>query len=99
MIPKFTVTSLNVSAPKKEGDPSAVASRMSSLERDMLKAQSKLRESVDLDGNLFELNSKEAKKVTALYESLNTKNKKKMVEAMNESAESLEKVISFAVRQ
>jgi hypothetical protein len=91
--------SLNVSGPKREGDPSAIASRTSSLEREMLKAQSKLRESVDLDGNLFELNSKEAKKVTALYESLNTKNKKKMVEAMNESAESLEKVISFAVRQ
>jgi hypothetical protein len=91
--------SLNVSGPKREGDPSAIASRTSSLERDMLKAQSKLRESVDLDGNLFELNSKAAKKVTALYESLNTKNKKKMVETMNESAESLEKVISFAVRQ
>jgi hypothetical protein len=91
--------SLNVSGPKREGDPSAIASRTSSLEREMLKAQSKLRESVDLDGNLFELNSKEAKKVTALYESLNTKNKKKMVEAMNEGAESLEKVISFAVRQ
>jgi hypothetical protein len=99
LTPGPTKISLNVSAPKREGDPSAVASRMSSLERDMLKAQSKLRESVDLDGNLFELNSKEAKKVTALYESLNTKNKKKMVEAMNESAESLEKVISFAVRQ
>lgn len=91
--------SLNLSAPKREGDPSAIASRQSSLEREMLKAQSRLRESVDLDGNLFELNSKEAKKVTALYESLNTKNKKKMVEMMNEGAESLEKVISFAVRQ
>jgi len=99
LTPGPTKISLNVSAPKREGDPSAVASRMSSLERDMLKAQSKIRESVDLDGNLFELNSKAAKKVTALYESLNTKNKKKMVEAMNESAESLEKVISFAVRQ
>ena len=91
--------SLNLSAPKREGDPSAIASRQSSLEREMLKSQSKLRESVDLDGNLFELNSKAAKKVTALYESLNTKNKKKMVEMMNEGAESLEKVISFAARQ
>ena len=99
LTPGPTKLSLNVSGPKREGDPSAIASRTSSLERDMLKAQSKLRESVDLDGNLFELNSKEAKKVTALYESLNTKNKKKMVEAMNESAESLEKVISFSVRQ
>jgi hypothetical protein len=99
LTPGSTKLSLNVSGPKREGDPSAIASRTSSLERDMLKAQSKLRESVDLDGNLFELNSKEAKKVTALYESLNTKNKKKMVKMMNENAESLEKVTSFAVRQ
>ena len=62
-------------------------------------AQASMQESVNLDGNLFELNNKTAEKVTALYESLNKKNKKKMIEMMNESAESLEKVISFAVRQ
>lgn len=94
--PKLKMT---VSGPKREGDPSAIASRQASIERAALKAQASIKESVELDGNLFELNNKEAQKVTALYESLNKKNKKKMVEMMNESAESLEKVISFAVRQ
>lgn len=99
LTPGPTKLSLNVSGPKREGDPSAIASRQASLERRALKAQSSLKESVNLDGNKFKLNTKEARKVTALYESLNKKNKKKMVEMMNESAESLEKVISFAVRQ
>ena len=99
LTPNPTKLSLNVSAPKREGDPSAVASRQSALERKALKAQASMNESLDLDGNLFELNTKAAKKVSALYESLNKKNKKKMIEMMKESDESLEKVISFAVRQ
>lgn len=56
------------------------------------------RESVNLDGNTFELNSSVAKKVQSVYESLNKKNKKKMVDMMNESEESFNKVISFVVR-
>ena len=55
--------------------------------------------SINLDGNTFELNNTASRKVTSLYESLNKKNKKKMIEMMKESNESLEKVISFAVRQ
>lgn len=55
--------------------------------------------SLNLDGNIFELNNIASRKVTSLYESLNKKNKKKMIEMMKESNDSLEKVISFAVRQ
>lgn len=99
LIPKNPKLSLSISGPKREGDPSAIASRQAAIERAALKAQATINESVDLDGNLFELNNRVAPKVKSLYESLNKKNKKKMVGMMNESAESLEKVISFAVRQ
>jgi hypothetical protein len=54
---------------------------------------------VNLGGNKFVLNNKEANKVVSLYESLNTKNKKKMVNMMTESNEQLKKIVSFAVRQ
>jgi hypothetical protein len=57
-----------------------------------------MRESVDLDGNKFELNSNVAKKLTHVYESLNKTNKKKMIKMLNESEESFNKVISFVVR-
>jgi hypothetical protein len=93
-------TKLNISAPKADG-PSAIRSRMSAIERNALKAQASIRESVEinLDGNQFVLNNKEANKVLSLYESLNVKNKKKMVKMMNESKEQLNRIVSFAVRQ
>lgn len=57
-----------------------------------------VKEQIDLDGNLFEINSSVAQKVVSVYQSLNEQNRQKMVEKMNESAESLNKVISFAIR-
>lgn len=54
--------------------------------------------SVELDGNSFQLNSIVAKKLQHVYESLNKKNKKKMIDMLNESEESFNKVISFVVR-
>ena len=91
---------LNISAPRADG-PSAIQSRMASNERKAWQAQAAMKESVEinLDGNQFVLNNKEANKVLSLYESLNVKNKKKMVKMMSESNESFNKVISFAVRQ
>jgi hypothetical protein len=67
--------------------------------RKAMMAQAAMSESVNLDGNIFELNNITAQKVKSLYESLNRKNKKKMIEMMSESNESFNKVISFAVRQ
>lgn len=99
LIPLNPKLKLPISAPKREGDADAIKSRQAAIERAALKAQASMNESVDLDGNMFELNNKEAEKVVALYESLNKTNKKKMVKMMNESSEGLEKVISFAVRQ
>lgn len=53
---------------------------------------------VNLDGNTFLLNTSVASKVVAVYQTLNEDNRRKMVEKMSESEESLNKVISFAVR-
>lgn len=90
--------SLNVLAPS--GKPYTALDAADLIrQRKALAAQASMEESINLDGNVFELNNRTAEKVTALYESLNKKNKKKMIEMMSESAESLEKVISFAVRQ
>lgn len=86
-----------VSGPKREGGADARAER--ERQASLRASKAVANESVNLDGNIFEINSKVSPKVLSLYESLNKKNKKKMVEMMNESAESLEKVISFAVRQ
>lgn len=86
-----------VTGPKREGGADARAER--ERQASLRASKAVANESVNLDGNIFELNNRAAQKVTALYESLNKKNKKKMVEMMNESSESLEKVISFAVRQ
>ena len=94
-------TKLNVSGPRREGGTDAIRSRMASNERKAWQAQASMRESVEinLDGNQFVLNNEEANKVLSLYESLNVKNKKKMVKMMNESEEQLNKIVSFAVRQ
>jgi hypothetical protein len=96
--PSLKATIASPTSDKKDDDESpAVRSRMRQQYRKSLSMTESV--SVDLDGNIFELNNKEAKKVTTLYESLNKTNKKKMIKMMNESAESLEKVTSFAVRQ
>lgn len=88
----------NITGPKREGgaDTRIEKERQATARASRAMAQN---ESVELDGNVFELNNTEAQKVTALYESLNKTNKKKMIETMKESNESLEKVISFAVGQ
>lgn len=63
--------------------------------------QGQVRETVELDlnGNKFELNKSVAAKVQNVYESLNKTNRKKMLRMMNESTESFNKIISFAVGQ
>jgi hypothetical protein len=53
---------------------------------------------IQLDGNTFLLNTGVANKVVAMYQTLNEENRRKMVEKMSESDESLNKVITFAVR-
>jgi len=53
---------------------------------------------IQLDGNTFLLNTGVANKVVAMYQTLNEDNRRKMVEKMSESEESLNKVITFAVR-
>jgi hypothetical protein len=53
---------------------------------------------LNLGGNRFSLNSGIANKVLNVYQSLNEDNRQKMVDKMNEGEESLNKVISFAIR-
>ena len=86
------------SAPQRVGSPDAYQKRIEIASRKASERMSQ-NESLSLDGNTFELNNNAATKVKTLYESLNKKNKKKMLDMMNESDESLKKVISFAVRQ
>lgn len=64
-------------------------------------SQGQVQETVELDlnGNKFELNKSVAAKVQNVYESLNKTNRKKMLRMMNESTESFNKIISFAVGQ
>ena len=95
MNPKLQATAV---APTRTtgADSRAERERQASLRASKAMTQN---ESVDLDGNVFELNNKAASKVKTLYESLNKKNKKKMVDMMKESNDSLQKVIAFAVRQ
>lgn len=45
------------------------------------------------------INNNVAKKILFVYESINTKNKKKMEKMLNESATSFSKVLTFALRQ
>lgn len=52
---------------------------------------------VNLGGNLFEINSKVADKVVAVYESLNNNNKKKMVKMLMKE-ETQNKIIDFVTR-
>jgi hypothetical protein len=64
-------------------------------------SQGQVQETIELDlnGNKFELNKSVAEKVQNVYESLNKTNRKKMLRMMNESTESFNKIISFAVGQ
>lgn len=91
--PKSSTFKPTIADPKYSEPDAAIKS----LERKLFRQS--MMENVNLDGNVFELNNNTASKVKALYESLNKKNKKKMLEMMKESDESLRKVISFAVRQ
>lgn len=54
---------------------------------------------LNYEGNETLINSHITNKVLSLYESLNSENKKKMRNMMNEDFDSFKKVISFAVRQ
>lgn len=51
------------------------------------------------DGKNIQITNTLAKGLITLYESLNTKNKKKMYNMINESIDSFKKVSSFIVRQ
>jgi hypothetical protein len=51
------------------------------------------------DGNKYSINSTVANKIVNVYEAMNKKNKKKMEKMLNESVESFNKVMNFAVRQ
>jgi hypothetical protein len=86
--------------PKREGgsDSRAERERQAAFRASKSMATNESVE-VNLDGNLFELNNKAANKITKLYESLNNKNKRKMISMMNESGESLNKIVSFALGQ
>lgn len=51
------------------------------------------------DGNKYNVTSTVANKIVNVYEAMNKKNKKKMEKMLNESVESFNKVMNFAVRQ
>jgi len=54
---------------------------------------------VYFDGNTITINSRIARKVLAVYESLNKTNKKNMEKMLDESVSSFRKVINFTIRQ
>lgn len=51
------------------------------------------------DGNKYTITSPVAGKIVNVYEAMNKKNKKKMEKMLNESVDSFNKVMNFAVRQ
>lgn len=51
------------------------------------------------DGNKYNITSTVANKIVNVYEAMNKKNKKKMEKMLNESIDSFNKVMNFAVRQ
>lgn len=51
------------------------------------------------DGNKYTVNSLVANKIVGVYEAMNKKNKKKMEKMLNESVDTFNKVMNFAVRQ
>lgn len=98
--PKDSQLKATITRPERTGGPDSRAERerQASLRASQSMAQNESVE-INLNGNRFVLNNKEANKVVSLYESLNTKNKQKMIKMMNESEEQLNKIVSFAVRQ
>lgn len=64
-----------------------------------IKEDSAAEELVFEDGNKYTVNSSMANKIVGVYESMNRKNKKKMEKMLNESVDSFNKVMNFAVRQ
>ncbi len=98
MSPKLQAATVG---PKREGGTDTRAERERQASFRASKAMSQINETteVNLDGNLFEINNKAANKVFSLYESLNKKNKTKMISMMTESKESFNKIVSFALGQ
>ena len=54
---------------------------------------------ISINEQEININNTVAKKILFVYESINTKNKKKMEKMLNESATSFNKVLTFALRQ
>lgn len=71
------------------------------IDRSYVDPRDKLQENVEVDlgGTTFQLPSAVANKIVSVYQSLNEGNQTKMIEKMQESNESLNKVIAFAIRQ
>jgi len=91
MDPKFNVKPVG---PNYHGNDDATKS----VERRLFRKSIGENHQINLDGNIFNLNSNVTPKVKRLYESLNSTNKKKMINLMNESDEELNKIILFATR-
>lgn len=104
---------LKVNEPKPAGVTTGVDARMRKYERDMYSQQNEsvlsqiktmIKEDVtemqlNIGENTLKINNTIAKKVVGVYESLNTENKKKMENMLNEgSTDSFMKLINFAVR-
>jgi hypothetical protein len=105
---------VKISAPKPAGVTTGVDARMRKYERDFYGQQNEsvmsqikfmINEDVtemqlNIGENTLKINNTIAKKVVGVYESLNTENKKKMEDMLNEgTTESFMKLINFAVRQ
>jgi hypothetical protein len=105
---------VKISAPKQAGVTTGVDARMRKYERDfygqqnesvMSQIKAMVKEDVtemqlNIGENTLKINNTIAKKVVGVYESLNTENKKKMEDMLNEgTTESFMKLINFAVRQ
>ena len=58
-----------------------------------------LEATINFDEQEININNTVAKKILAVYEAVNSNNKKKMEKMLNESAESFNKVLTFAIRQ
>jgi hypothetical protein len=97
--PKDTQLKATLTRPERTGGSDTRAERERQASLRASKAMTNESTEINLNGNCFVLNNKEANKVVSLYESLNTKNKQKMIKMMNESEEQLNKIVSFAVRQ
>lgn len=89
-----------VSIPFFEPSQAVVTESVSNIER--LKTLNESAEGCTLvfeDGNKYDITSTVANKIVNVHEAMNKKNKKKMEKMLNESIESFNKVMNFAVRQ